>query len=157
MCDYSLCGLPTRLAADGEVLAVHRFRTGSMGLASPVELKMAERAAAPARRRGFWSHLKSMFEENTVAPPVTAVCVPPGTQMVLKNIPDDQRRRWKIGETEPVTFVQLSANAYSYRDAVRFRNGIEVLLQNLREGTAVQIVCVGDPAPTFNESAVPVL
>jgi hypothetical protein len=128
-----------------------------MGLASPVELKMAERAAAPSKRRGFWSHLRSMFEENTVAPPVTAVCVPPGTRMLLKNVPDDQRRRWKIGETEPVTFVQLSANAYSYRDAVRFNNGIEVLLQNLREGTAAQVVCVGDPVPAFNESSVPVL
>ena len=35
MCDYSLAGIPNRLAVEGEELAVHRFPTGSIGLASP--------------------------------------------------------------------------------------------------------------------------
>jgi hypothetical protein len=63
-----------------------------------------------------------------------------------------------VDEVELVSFVQLSANVYSYRDAVRFSNGLEVLLQNLREGTSVQVLSVGDMAPEFvAESAVPVL
>ena len=33
MCDYSLAVLPKRLAVEGEELIVHRFRTGSIGLA----------------------------------------------------------------------------------------------------------------------------
>ena len=112
-----------------------------MGLASPAEVKMAQRTSSPGdRRRGFWNYLKSMFEENTVEAPVTAVCVPPGTQMVLKNISEDQRRRWNVGQVEPVSFVQLSANAYSYRDAVRFRSGREVRLQELREGQRVRVL-----------------
>jgi hypothetical protein len=128
-----------------------------MGLASPAEVKLAERTP-PHRRRGFWNYLKSLFAENSMPPSVTAVCVPPGTQMVLKNIPEDQRRRWKVGEEELVSFVQLSANAYSYRDAVRFSSGQEVLLQNLREGIAAEVICVGDMTPEFaNRPVVPVL
>ena len=40
MCDYSLAGLPNRLAVEGEQLVVHRFQTGAMGLApSGLELR----------------------------------------------------------------------------------------------------------------------
>ena len=35
MCDYSLAGIPSRLAVEGEQLVAHRFSTGSLGLASP--------------------------------------------------------------------------------------------------------------------------
>jgi hypothetical protein len=34
MCDYSLQGIRNRLAEQGETLVVHRFQTGSKGLAS---------------------------------------------------------------------------------------------------------------------------
>ena len=34
MCDYSLAGLRTRLAVEGEELVVYRFPTGSIGLTS---------------------------------------------------------------------------------------------------------------------------
>jgi hypothetical protein len=37
MCDYSLGGLPNRLAVDGEELIVHRFPTHSIGLASAAD------------------------------------------------------------------------------------------------------------------------
>ena len=32
MCDYSLMGIPNRLAREGEELVVYEFRTGSRGL-----------------------------------------------------------------------------------------------------------------------------
>ena len=35
MCDYSLAGVPNRLAMEGEELVVHRFPTGAPGLTSP--------------------------------------------------------------------------------------------------------------------------
>ena len=43
MCDYSLCGIPNRLAVEGEELVVHRFSTGSMGMASLADLRVCER------------------------------------------------------------------------------------------------------------------
>ena len=35
MCDYSLAGIPNRLAVEGEELVVHPFPTGALRLASP--------------------------------------------------------------------------------------------------------------------------
>jgi hypothetical protein len=45
-----------------------------------------------------------------------------------------------VGPAEEVTFTQISAAANSYRDAVRFRNGRLVRLQELREGQRVKVL-----------------
>jgi hypothetical protein len=145
MCDYSLCGLPTRLAAEGEELVVHRFRTGSMGLASPAELCPPDRSLARASGRGFWKTIKSvLFEDVWASPNVRAICVPPGAQLVVKSIPHDLQRRWSVGDEESVSFVQISASVYSYRDAIRFGNGLEVLLQNIPSGIRVYVQSLGN-------------
>ena len=39
-----------------------------------------------------------------------------------------------------MTFTQLSALEYTYRDAVRFQNGHDVLLQKLPEGQRVKVL-----------------
>jgi hypothetical protein len=48
-----------------------------------------------------------------------------------------------IGEVEEVTFVQQSAEAFTYRDAVRFLNGREILLQRLPRGLKVEVLSLG--------------
>jgi hypothetical protein len=45
-----------------------------------------------------------------------------------------------VRATEEVTFTQITASAHSYRDAVRFANGREVRLQELREGQRVRVL-----------------
>jgi hypothetical protein len=45
-----------------------------------------------------------------------------------------------VGEVEDVSFVQQNAEAFSYRDAVRFGNGKEILLQFLRLGQRVDVL-----------------
>ena len=42
--------------------------------------------------------------------------------------------------TEDVTFVQLSATPYQYRDAVHFNDGREIRLQELEEGMRVEVL-----------------
>ena len=118
MCDYSLAGIPNRLAVAGETLVVHRFSTGALGLASP---------CSPMMR--FWCGKET-----------PAVCVPPGARLHLQDIPEAMQRQLHVGETEVVTFVQLSATAFQYRDAVRFNNGREVLLQRLNCGQQVDVL-----------------
>ena len=120
MCDYSLAGVPNRLAKEGERLVVCHFSTGSMGLTS-----------------GDGSLWEWWFKQTP------AVCVPPGARLLLRDIPKDLQRKMDVQATEEVTFVQLSAKAYEYRDAVRFRNGREVLLQWLRHGQRVEILSLG--------------
>jgi len=138
MCDYSLMAVPNRLAAEGEDLIAHRFPTGSMGLASPAELK---RASDPIRSqpRGIWTKVKDFFSPPAWHP-VAAVCIPPGARLWLGDIPEPMQRSLKVGPAEEVVFTQVSAVVNSYRDAVRFSNGRQVRLQELREGQRVKVL-----------------
>ena len=118
MCDYSLAHFPNRLAVEGEQLVVHRFDTGTLGL-------------VPAAGRSF---KEILFRSR---PP--AVCVPPGAQLRLRDIPEHMQRRYAVGPVEGVTFVQKSAEAFIHRDAVRFSNGQDILLQRLQCGQRVDV------------------
>jgi hypothetical protein len=155
MCDYSLGGLPNRLAADGEELIVHRFATYSIGLASPLDLQMKIREARP-RDHSHWHRFKSLFDPAPDCPPVRAICVPPGARLVLKSIPLDLRCKWDVGADESVFFVQTSAEANIHRDALRFRTGRQVLLQELRAGMRVTVVSLGDDLSVEPERALAV-
>lgn len=138
MCDYSLMAVPNRLAREGEGLVAHRFPTGSLGLASPVDLKRAADQPSPARR-GFWRSLSEFFNPPK-AVPVPAVCIPPGARLHLQDIPVRLQHELGVGASEDVVFTQISAAVNSYRDAVRFSNGREVRLQELREGQRVVVL-----------------
>ncbi|MDX2154561.1 MAG: hypothetical protein SFV54_27715 [Bryobacteraceae bacterium] len=141
MCDYSLHANPNRLANENEDLVAHRFPTGSIGLASPKDLKPRTEANRP--KAPWWSleRLRSWFQEQAHAvEPVCAVCVPPGATLLLTGIPQELQRELGVSETETVRFTQISANAHSYRDAVRFANGRQILLQALREGQAARVM-----------------
>jgi hypothetical protein len=72
--------------------------------------------------------------------PVCAVCIPPGARLRLEDIPARLQHEYGVGAVEEVAFTQISALANSYRDAVRFSNGREVRLQELREGQRVTVV-----------------
>jgi len=123
MCDYSLAGIPNRLAVEGEDLIVHRFPTGSIGLASP---------CTTASRCGFGKQ-------------TPAVCVPPGARLILLDVPERLQHDLAVRSIEEVTFVQLSATPYQFRDAVRFSNGREMLLQELSKGMRVRVLKLSLP------------
>ena len=139
MCDYSLYAIPNRLALRGEELVVHRFATGSIGLASPGDVLAGERAACQASQPGFWNRLKRMLIPPDPLP-IPAVCVPPGARLILKDIPQQIQRQMNSGSEETVTFVQTGLMANQYRDAIRFENGREMGLQALCEGQRVEVL-----------------
>ena len=122
MCDYSLAHFPNRLAVEGEQLVVHRFKTGTLGL-------------APA-----CFSLKQIFSPDSTP----AVCVPPGARLLVQDIPERLQQALNVGSVEEATFVEQSADAFRYRDAVRFSNGAEILLQQLASGQRVLVLSL-DP------------
>jgi hypothetical protein len=71
---------------------------------------------------------------------VPAVCVPPGAHLFMNHIPEGLRRKFALEAVEDVTFVQLSADAYRYRDGIRFRNGGQTLLQEITEGVCFEVL-----------------
>ena len=128
MCDYSLMGLPSRLAAEREELVVHRFSTGTIGLASPSDLTTKGTGGAPA------------------------VCIPPGSRLLLRDVPLLLRCRLHVGGEEEVTFTQITAATNTHRDAVRFADGREIRLQELSVGQRVRVL--GIPKEDYPSSDV---
>ena len=143
MCDYSLMSFPNRLAVEGEDLVVHRFSSGSMGLASPAEVKRKKDAAA---RRSFWTVVKDWFVLEPFGP-VTAVCIPPASRLMMHNIPANFQKEYGLQAEEEVIFRQLTAEPNQYRDAIQFRNGRVLRLQELSRGQQVTVLDAGSPRP----------
>lgn len=141
MCDYSLMAIPNRLAAEGEELVAHRFPTGSMGLASPADLR--KRCNAPQAQRKTVRSVLELFFSPRPADPVPAVCIPPGSRLMLHDLSERLQRDLKVGPKEEVVFLQISAMENTYRDAVRFRNGRDLRLQELHEGQRVDVLDLG--------------
>ena len=134
MCDYSLMAFPNRLAGAGEDLVVNRFPTGTIGLAVPV-----------AAQQGWWAAVRAFFNP----PEVPAVCIPPGASLKLSDIPKPPQTELGVGSEEDVTFTELSAKVNTHRDAVRFGNGKEVLLQCLQEGQRVTVLDLSGAEPSL--------
>ena len=133
MCDYWLYGIPNRLAQEGEMLVVHRFYSGSKGLTSPDYLKPT------AQPKGLITMLKSFFAVPDQFK-ACAVCIPDGAKLMIYGISPTLQQTHGLNSAEAVTFRQLSAEAQTYRDAVEFRNGVRVRLQDLDEGQRVEVL-----------------
>ena len=140
MCDYSLMHFPNRLAKEGEALIVHRFPSGSKGLAGCHELEQSQQPQD--KPRSFWLAVKQFFNPVDICP-VPAVCIPPGARLQLHDIGEGFQREHKVSCQEEVTFEQLTAMPNTYRDAVCFSNGDRVRLQELAEGQRVTVLSLG--------------
>jgi len=86
-----------------------------------------------------WARLKEFFNPPVVQP-VAAVCIPPGARLQLHDIPVRLQRELGVGSEAEVRFTQITAAANSYRDAVKFENGREIRLQEMREGQRVKVL-----------------
>jgi len=148
MCDYSLMAVPNRLARQDEELVTHRFPTGSLGLASPDDVRRSTEPR-PAVRKTVWRKISEFFDPPA-APAVCAVCVAPGTRLAITGIPARLRQQWGLDGQEEAVFTQISANVHQYRDAIRFAGGREVRLQELGEGLRMRVLdvtCADDLVP----------
>lgn len=136
MCDYSLYTFSNRLACDGEELVANRFSSGCIGF-----ICVSDATGEDGRRTLLginWRQLKSWFFPRRHDGP-SAVCIPPGTEIRLVSLDPEFRMRLGLDETEDATFIQVSAEAFAYRDGLQFRNGKRILLQELREGQRVLV------------------
>ena len=145
MCDYSLYAIPNRLARDGEEVVLHRFGTGSIGFASPEEVKRLEQEQNTGWK-GLWAGVKAMLAPRKCSG-VAAVCMPPGTRLMITEIPNAAQNKVCFKSLDVVVFTEISSQSYSYRDALLLPNGTCVLLQELPEGT--QAVVLATALETF--------
>ncbi|HBY63894.1 MAG TPA: hypothetical protein DEH78_29055 [Solibacterales bacterium] len=101
-----------------------------------------KKPAPPRWTLAWWKSewWKSWFREPDDDAPACAVCIPPGAKLLLSELPLPLQRELGVSANETVRFVQMDADEYSYRDAVRFSNGRRILLQALRPGQAVRVL-----------------
>jgi hypothetical protein len=147
MCDYSLHGIKNRLANEGEQLFVHMFHTGSKGLASATDLRNLEKPQPAPPGSGIWGRFKCWVEHqrrlihDDLKRSLPAVCIPPGARLQISDIPVFTQRKFGLdGSEQEVTFVQLTAEPFRYRDGVRFYNGQIAKLQDLSVGLRMEVL-----------------
>ena len=145
MCDYSLTGLRTRLAVEGEELVLYRFPTGSIGLTSASEV---------AAHKNEFHRLQHLFDPREVP---CAVCIPPGARLLLRDIPEHLQKHLGVGAVENVVFTQRSTEVPRHRDGFRFTNGQEILLQRLAEGQRATVLSLSSALSEEETDAVAVV
>ncbi len=69
----------------------------------------------------------------------TAVCMPAGARLQLQGINETVQRAFAIGPVEDVVMTRFAVFGHAHRDAVRFANGREVLLQSLNAGVTARL------------------
>ena len=143
MPDFSLQEAPRRVAVAGEILVTYRFRSGSIGLASPLEMAAKGVRCKIGSRRSWWSAWRFRMERRRRPDHSAAVRVPRGTRLRVKSVPAEIRREFGVEPTEDVNCVPLRAESGCDRDAIRFRNGRHVLLQRFGEGVWFEVLADG--------------
>jgi hypothetical protein len=138
MCDYSLMAIANRVAVSGDELVVHRFQTGTVGLASASDLHKGQ-DCPKVEGHGFWLRLGQFFNPPD-APSPPAICIPPGARLLVQDIPSKLQHECRLKDAEEAVFLQVTAHVNTFRDAIRFHNCVEILLQNLDEGQRVHVL-----------------
>jgi hypothetical protein len=145
MCDYSLHSFKNRLAVEGETLFVHRFLSGSKGMASPIDLEKIKKQYQVTAESSLWMKFKSWMDRGMesangqIERSLPAVCIPPGARLDVQGIPARLQKEHGLGEREEAIFTQVTDKPYVYRDALRFNNGRVILIQQLNEGLQVGV------------------
>jgi hypothetical protein len=82
------------------------------------------------------------------------VCVQCDTQLELEGLPREVQETLGVGPKEEVTFVRLEHGPF--RDGVRFKNGKELSLQQLKPGVTVTVLKLLETAAPALDRAVAV-
>jgi len=96
---------------------------------------------------GFWGKLLWLLSPPAV-PSCPAVCVTPGSRLVVHGITTSLQREAGIeSSVEEVVFTQTSVER-TFRDSIRFSNGVLISLQKLKVGQTVEVLSVEAPVET---------
>lgn len=139
MCKDSLDTIPTRLATEGQKLVTHTFPDGAAGFISSMDCF--------SRRRRFL-HIFRRPE------PVSAIYVPFGTRLILKNIPAPIQEKYRVQPEEGAIFVLMHRTFDSCRDGLRFANGREIHLRELPAGMPLEVLSLAGTEFAFCEQDI---
>jgi hypothetical protein len=154
MSNDSLFAIRNRLVAEGEQLVLHNVSTGSLDLVSVADIRSDEWACSHPRKSTFWRAIARCLEiENAPddSHPVSAVWVPSGTYLILKEIPKFLQQRYGLEEEEGAIYLRPDTEDGTSRGELRFNNGALVQLRELRAGQLVEVLSLAGTQPTLYE------
>ncbi|MBI3197445.1 MAG: hypothetical protein HYZ40_08035 [Rhodospirillales bacterium] len=84
----------------------------------------------------------------------TAVCIPADARLRLTGIGEAAQRAFAVGAIEEAVMTRLEGGPHAHRDAVKFSNGREVLLQSLNPGITAEVVAFTSDLTTITGAEV---
>jgi hypothetical protein len=84
----------------------------------------------------------------------TAVCIPADARLRLEGIGEAVQRAFAVGAVEEVAMTRLEGGVHAHRDAVKFANGREVLLQSLNPGLTAEVIAFTSDLTTVTGAQV---
>jgi len=151
MCDRSPCSIRNRLAEEGEDLVLYKFETGSFDFASAADLRECE-AKSEKDSSSIWAVMKDWLFLPRHSARVPAICVPPGAQLLLRDIPANVQASLCIRLSEIAIFTELHARSYHFRDVLLLPNATRVLLQDLPEGLHAVVLSMSSDTSAKEEA-----
>jgi hypothetical protein len=138
----SLEAIPTRLATEGQELAIYTFVDGAIGF--------APREAARRSRKfhhgepGLGSHIerlaRQLFHFCRATPPVPAIYVPDRTCLILKGIPREIQMKYGVQREEGAALIETHGSP----GWLRFANGRQICLRDLPDGMLVEVLSLAE-------------
>ena len=111
---FTLKRAPERLAVEGEILVSYRFRTGSVGLASPGELRDPRVCGGNRRTRVLVVAMEAPDQPFRQPDKTAAIRVSPTARLRVNSVPDEIQQEFDVSAIENVNFVELSAEVATF-------------------------------------------
>lgn len=132
---------PNRLAADSEQLIVHKFPTGSIGLASVTDVWRYELDRHETLKGSLWQRLKRLCRDAPdTSHPLLQVRVPSGAYLILRAIPSSLQQRYGLRDEEGAVFERSHTEAKACQGKLRFHNGARIRMEELRVGQLIEVL-----------------
>lgn len=137
-----LGAIPTRLAVEGQELVVHTFLDGSTGFTFSRSVQRFHRQRRDERsgKTVFRRIMENLLHIARRAPPVPAIYVPDCTRLILKRIPSEIQHQYGIQSEEGAVLVERGGRL----DHLRFANDRQILLRDLPEGIALEVLSLAE-------------
>jgi hypothetical protein len=134
--------IPTRLATEGQELAIHTFLNGTVGFAPPEAVRRFHKLhrVEPGLGNSVARLLRRMFHLWRATPTVPAIYVPDGTRVILKGIPADMQTRYAVQCVEGASLVETHGSP----NWLRFTNGRQIFLRDLADGMLLEVLSLAE-------------
>lgn len=147
-----------RLVADGEQLVVQKFPSGSVGFAPAVEVLRNKLTRMAQPKGNFWQRLKRLLRNGPdSSPSLPEVFVPSGTYLILRGIPSSIQQTYGLRDKEGAVLEGSAAEVSACRGVLRFNNGSQIPIQELRSGQRVEVLSLARTRPILYERELQLL